>query len=292
MIVGLGWGAHLAYAQPAKQGNIHALQDSLVKLGYVMYNEPSEPERLQANFLFVKTLVSALQTLHSYDFPFDSLNMVSLLRSPDDAFRIFTWHLPLNDGSFLYYGTIQLNTPDGRLRMFPLLDRTYEIEDPEMTITTAQNWYGAQYYRIIPFNGDYLLLGWKGYTPHVTQKVIEILRFEGDSVQLGKTIFSSTETPSHTRMIYRYNRQASMYMDYNQTEQRIVMDHLAPADARQVGDYEQYGPDLSYDAWKLEGNRLILVSDVEFTNQPDQNDALYNDPTKPSTHQKSGFSQQ
>src|SRR5690606_17904102 len=134
-------------------------------------------------------LVSALQTPHSYDFPFDSLNMVSLLRSPDDAFRIFTWHLPLNDGSYLYYGTIQLNTPDGRLQMFPLLDRTYEIATPETAVTGVQNWYGAQYYRIIPFNGDYVLLGWKGYTPHVTQKVIEILRFAGDGVQLGKAIF-------------------------------------------------------------------------------------------------------
>src|SRR3546814_16711163 len=71
--------------------------------------------------------------------------MVSILDAPDDRFRIFSWHIPLNDGSYLYYGTIQLNTPDGSLKMYPLLDKTYEITEPEQAVTAPDNWYGPPY---------------------------------------------------------------------------------------------------------------------------------------------------
>src|SRR3546814_873422 len=168
-----GWSV---FAQQDGLQKIQSLEDSLAKLGHTMYNELSEPERLEANFTFVKTLVSALKQPYSYTFPFDSLDMVSILDAPDDRFRIFSWHIPLNDGSYLYYGTIQLNTPDGSLKMYPLLDKTYEITEPEQAVTAPDNWYGAQYYCIVPLSGAYVLLGWKGHTPYVTQKVVEVLR--------------------------------------------------------------------------------------------------------------------
>lgn len=277
------------YGQSADNRQLEALQDSLAKLGYTIYNEPSEPERLEANFTFVKTLVAALKVPYSYAFPFDSLTMVSLLKSPDDSFRIFSWHIQLNDGSYLYYGTIQLNTPDGSLKMYPLLDKTYEIAAPEQTITTPDNWYGAQYYRVIPLNNAFVLLGWKGHTPYVTQKVIEVLQLTDDGIMLGKPIFDGAESGTHMRAIYQYNRNVSMYLDYDAVENRIVLDHLAPADERQQGQYEQYGPDLTYDAWQLENGRLVLVPDIPLMNPPDTKDNRFNDPTKPQNHPKSGL---
>ncbi|MFC3199384.1 hypothetical protein ACFOET_17315 [Parapedobacter deserti] len=289
LLIGLsGWGGEVR-AQSSDRQTIIALQDSLVKLGGLMYNEPSEPERLKANFTFIKTFVSALKQPHSYSFPFDSLNMVSKLSAPDDRFRIFSWHIQLNDGSYLYYGTIQMNSPDGTLSMHALLDKTYEIESPETAITTASNWYGAQYYRIIPFKGDYLLLGWKGHTPHMTQKVIEVLQVSTAGVRMGKTVFDSENSRRNARMIYRYNRNASMYMEYDPAENRIVLDHLAPSDERYKGHYEEYGPDLTYDAWALKNGRLIHATDIQLLNLPDPNDNLYNDPHKPLDHPKSGI---
>ncbi|GGH05293.1 hypothetical protein GCM10007415_47070 [Parapedobacter pyrenivorans] len=290
LMAGLVAGIAESNGQSNPRRDIQVLQDSLTKLGYIMYNEPSEPERLAANFTFVKTLVAALKTPNSFAFPFDSLGMVSILRAPDDRFRIFSWHIQLNDGSYLYYGTIQLNTPDGSLKLYPLLDKTYQIESPETAITTTDNWYGAQYYRLIPFNGDYILLGWKGHTPQVTQKVIEVLRLTNTGAQLGKAVFESADHPAHARVIYRYDRNARMYMDYDSMENRIVVDHLAPADTKYEGQYEQYGPDMTYDAWQLENGRLVLVSDVPMMNPPNLNDDRYNDPKKPLNHPKSGLS--
>ena len=137
-LVGSGHNGSV-YAQQGGFQEIRKLEDSLTKLGYAMYNEPSEPERLAANFTFVKTLVSALKVPYSYTFPFDSLGMVSILNAPDDRFRIFSWHIQLNDGSYLYYGTIQVNTPDGSLKMYPLLDKTFGIEAPEHAVTTPSS---------------------------------------------------------------------------------------------------------------------------------------------------------
>lgn len=279
-----------ANGQPPVHNEIRLLQDSLAKLGYTMYNEPSEPERLEANYTFIRTLVSALKTPHSFSFPFDSLHMVSIQQAPDNRFRIFSWHIQLNDGSYLYYGTIQLNTPDGSLKMHALLDKTYEIESPEKAITSANNWYGAQYYRIVPFNGDYILLGWKGHTPRLTQKVVEVLRVNGNGIQLGKAVFDGGDSHGYTRMIYRYSRNVSMYMDYDTVQNRIVLDHLAPSDERHEGQYEEYGPDMTYDAWRLENGRLVHVPDIPLLNLPSPNDDQYNDPKKPLNHPKSGFS--
>ena len=289
--VALSWAAGPAYGQPTAVGasDILMLEDSLARLGYIMYNEPSEPERLDANFTFVKTLVSALKAPQSFTYPFDSLDMVSILDAPDHRFRIFSWHLPLNDGSYLYYGAIQMNTSDGSLKLYPLLDKTYEIGAPEETVTAPDNWYGAQYYRIVGLDGAYVLLGWKGYTPYVTQKVIEVLEFSNDDVRLGKPVFDDGAGERSVRAIYRYSKNASMYLDYDASESRIILDHLAPADPRQEGEYEQYGPDLTYDAWQLQGGRLELVPDVPMVNPADANDALFNDPTKPRNHPKSGI---
>lgn len=290
LLLGIGLAMCTAKGQSMERGEIHTLQDSLATLGYIMYNEPSEPERLQANFTFVKTLVSALKTPHSYDFSFDSLDMVSILQAPDDTFRVFSWHLPLNDGSYLYYGAVQLKTDDGSLHMFPLLDKTYQIAHPELTVVSANNWYGAQYYRVVLIDGGYLLLGWKGHTPTVTQKVVEVLRLEEDGIRLGSPIFEGEETSGYTRLIYRYSRQASMFMDYDAEAHRLVVDHLAPADPRYVGEYAQYGPDMTYDAWQLKGGRLVFIPDVPFANLPEETDAFYNDPNRPASHPKSGLS--
>jgi len=292
LIIGLGFVSMTVKGQSVDRAAMETMQDSLVKLGYTIYNEPSEPERLKANFAFIKTLVSALKTPHSYHFGFDSLTMVSVLRSPDDKFRVFSWHVPLNDGSYLYYGTIQLNTPDGRLKMYPLLDKTYEIKSPETDVTAGDNWYGAQYYRMIPFGADYILLGWKGHTAQVTQKVIEILSLADGGVKLGKAIFESDSTRGQARMIYRYSRNAQMFIDYDRTGNRIVMDHLAPPEERDEGQYEQYGPDMTYDAWQLQNGKLVLIPDIPMMNPAAPEDDNYNDPRKPSTHPKSGLSTQ
>lgn len=242
------------------------LQSEMVKLGVEMYNNANELERLNANYTFIKSLVIALNRPSSYQFPFDSLKMISIQRSPDDHFRVFSWHIQMNDGTYRYYGTIQMNTKNGMLQLFPLIDHTAEIQDINQASLTPEKWYGAQYYQIVPINDSqqpyYVLLGWKGNTSKTTKKVIEVLYFKDNKAFMGLSAFSD----GSKRKTYEYTKQASMLLKYDEKDKRIVLDHLAPADKKLEGQFEYYGPDMSYDAWQMAHGRWSLVEDIKVNN--------------------------
>ncbi|SFS50778.1 hypothetical protein SAMN05660206_102299 [Sphingobacterium wenxiniae] len=267
--------------------NMNKWQDSLVNLGKDMYRLKGEAERLEKNFAFVKTLVSSLKEKHSFIYTFDKLDMISIIQDPNDNFRIFSWHIALNDGSYLYYGAIQRKSKNGALELTPLLDKTFEIQNPEEEQTGLDYWYGAQYYDIIPIQDAYVLLGWKGHGPTYSQKVIEILHQDNGAFKLGKPVFS--DNPKMARKIFRYTRQAAMYLKYHEAEQQIIFDHIVPADPSLEGSYEYYGPDLSFDAYKINGANLQFLEDIPFENPPRDEDDLNIVPGRAIPKKKSGL---
>ena len=262
------------------------LQDSLQILSYKIINDSIEPERYNANYQFIKTLVNTLKTPYSFNFSFDSLKTISIQSSPDKRFRIFSWHVMNNDGSYRYYGTIQMNNPDGKLQMFPLVDYTPAIKNSADTVTTSDKWYGAQYYRIISVLNNvqtpyYVLLGWKGNTIRSTKKVIEILYFRDGKAYFGMPVFDGDkEQPTKKRAIFEYDRRASMVLNYEPSISTVVFDHLAPPDPKLKGRFELYGPDFSYDGYRLVNGRWKFVQDLELKNTPTDEDDNFNDPKK------------
>lgn len=262
------------------------LQDSLQVLSYKMINDSIEPERYNANYKLIKTLVNALKTPNSFNYSFDSLKTISIQTSPDRLFRIFSWHVMNNDGSYRYYGTIQMNNPDGKLQMFPLVDYTPLIKNVTDTITTNDKWYGAQYYRIISVLNNvktpyYVLLGWKGNTVNSTKKVIEILYFKDGKAYFGMPVFDGDkEQPLKKRTVFEYDRRASMVLNFEPSNNTVVFDHLAPPDPKLKGKFELYGPDLSYDGYRLVNGRWKFVQDLELKNSPSDQDDNFNDPKK------------
>lgn len=262
------------------------MQDSLQRLGFIMINDSIEPQRYNASYAFIKTLVNTLKTPYSFNFPFDSLKTISIQTAPDKRFRIFSWHVMNNDGSYRYYGTIQMNNAAGKLEMFPLVDYTPAIKNPGDTVTTNEKWYGAQYYKIIPVSNNvqtpyYLLLGWKGNTIKSTKKVIEILYFKDDRAYFGLPVFDGDkDNADKKRILFEYDRKASMLLNFEPSTGTIVFDHLAPPDPKLKGKYELYGPDFSYDGYKLSNGRWKFVQDLELKNDPTDQDDNFNDPRK------------
>lgn len=263
-----------------------AMQDSLKELSFKMVNESIEPERYNAGYQFIKTLVNALKTPYSFNFPFDSLKAISVQSSPDKRFRVFSWHIMNDDGSYRYYGTVQMNNPQGKLEMFPLVDYTPSFKKPADSITTNERWYGAQYYRIISVVNNvkmpyYVLLGWKGNTVRTTRKVIEILYFKDGKAFFGMPVFDGDkDNPGSKRIIFEYDRKASMVLNYEPSISTIVFDHLAPPDPKLKGRFNLYGPDFSYDGYKLVNGRWRFVEDLELKNLPTDQDDNFNDPKK------------
>jgi hypothetical protein len=278
-----------AVGQPSGNNNQQQLmtfQDSLKQISHKMVNDSIEPERYNASYKLIKTLVNALKTPYSFNFPFDSVKAISIQLSPDKRFRIFSWHVMNNDGSYRYYGTIQTNKPDGKLELLPLIDYTSVFKNPSDSITTNDKWFGAQYYKIITvLNNDpfpyYVLLGWKGNTVKSTKKIIEILYFKDGKAYFGMPVFDGDQdNPGKKRIIFEYDRRASMFLNYEPQINTIVYDHLAPPDPKLKGKFELYGPDFSYDGFKLVNGRLKFVSDLELKNNPTDQDDNFNDPKK------------
>lgn len=270
-----------AQTSPDNQAKLKIYEDSLKTLGSDLINNENDLERKNANYRFIKTFVNALKTPGSYRYKFDSVKTVSLIYSPDNQFRIFTWNVMNEDGSFRYYGTIQLNT-NGALKMFPLTDFTPFIKNPEDSTFNAQKWLGAQYYKIIKTgteNPYYVLLGWKGNTVKTTKKVIEVLSFKNNAPIFGLPVFDEN-AKTRKRIVFEYSRQASMLLRFVPDKQLIVFDHLAPRDPKVKTDFSFYGPDLTYDGYQLKNGRWKLVQNLDMRNIPEERDATYVDPRK------------
>ena len=255
-------------------------QDSLKSLGKKFINDPDDQERKNANYKFIKLLVAALKVPHSFNYPFDSVKSISILNSPDNRFRILSWHIMNQDGSYRFYGTVQMNT-GSNLLMYPLEDYSPLLKNPEDSVTNNRKWYGAQYYKIIRIaaaNPYYVLLGWKGNTIKSTKKVIEVLSFDkDDKPNLGMAVFEGNGK-NRKRVIFEYTRQASMLLRYVPDQNLIVFDHLAPPDQKLKDKPDTFGPDLTYDGYKLKNGKWQYIENLDMRNIPEDRDAEYVDP--------------
>lgn len=281
MLTGVRVFAQHSDAMPASK-QLRLYEDSLKNLGKTLINNENDVERKNANYRFIKTLVSALKVSGSYNYSFDSVKAFSILKSPDNKFRIFSWHVMNEDGSYRFYGSIQLNSP--QLKLFPLEDYTAFVKNPADTVTSNRKWFGAQYYTIIPVYDRkpyYLLLGWKGNNIKSTKKVIEVLSFNAENTPVfGADVFAGGEMGGKKRIVFEYTRNASMMMRYVSAKNMIVFDHLAASDAKMKGKNEFYGPDMSYDGLQLKAGKWAYVSDLNLQNIPTGKEDLYNDPRK------------
>jgi len=278
-----------AFAQAKPEAGSSSLltryQDSLVHTTEKLFAASSNIQRFDQNAKFIKLLVNALKIPSSFDFGFDSLKTISVIKSPDGAFRIFSWYVPTKEGTYRFFGTIQMATKDGKLKLYPLIDDTEHIKDNDV-VTSNKQWYGARYYEIVPLlmtgqKTSYVVLGWKGNDAKTSKKVIDVLSFDQDGVQFGKPIFEGQKnTPVKNRIVFEYNKLNSMTLRLDKKEQMIVFDHLAPFDPNMAGNFQFYASDSSFDGYRLVGNKLKLVENIELRNDPNALDEQYVDPAR------------
>ena len=104
--------------------SLQVQEDSLKVLSDSLINAGDPAVRLRADSQFIRTLVRSLKMNNSFYYPFDNLAGISRLYPPDSTFRILTWQYKRDDLLFLQEGAIQMNQPDGSLKLYPLFQQS------------------------------------------------------------------------------------------------------------------------------------------------------------------------
>lgn len=241
--------------------------DSLSMTAAKVLNAPSEQERIEAN----KKVLSAMRELLQYDssfyHTFHELPTIAKLRSGDGKVRILNWNLPKDNGKHLYYAFIQYLPEKGDYRYFELKDIDSSFQHLLNFRGGIDQWPGALYYKIIErkseFKDYYSLIGWDGNNRLSTIKVLDVLSFDKrGNPYFGEAIFQKKNQLQH-RVIFEYASTNKMKLNYREDLDLILFDHLSPPKSSLIGLYEYYGPDFSFDAYKWEKNKWILVEDVD-----------------------------
>lgn len=263
-----------AHAQRISAGDRKDLlrkEDTLKKLSANMVFSEQAADRFRSDSNFTRTFVRALKVKNSFYFPFDSLN-ISRLYAPDSTFRIFTWQLKKDEYMYLQKGAIQMNTPDGSLKLYPLFDYSMFTAKALDSVRTNRTWIGAIYYRIIlkEYNGKkyYTLLGFDDFSVASNKKWLEVLHFNENGEPLfGGPVISfkedSVKKPVQARFNIEYKKEAKTFFNYDPEKDLIVFDHLI-SETNEPKRKSTYIPDGDFEAFKWQNGQWVHVERLGF----------------------------
>jgi len=273
---------NLAYSQPV--ANTSGIQDTLSKLSSKIWKQKTDSDRLLANTIFLKKFQSVLETMSPVEIALDSINGITRVASDDGKIRLFTWNVPLNDGTNKYFGFIQVKLDSSFI--VPLQSIATDPFDFDKKQLASLLWYGAIYYKLIEveLNGQkiYTLLGWDGYTSNSNRKFIDIVYLdENRNIVFGMPVFK-TDKGIKTRVILEYAEKANLLLRYDyqaiSVEKKkkikkennwiIVMDRMVPMDPSMEGYRKYYVPaGDTYDGYIFRNGYWTLVENIDVANK-------------------------
>lgn len=201
----------------------------------------------------------------AFTYAFDSVSYLGKVLGTDKKIRVYTWDIPLERG-FLYNCAIQKN--DGSVFWLHQRDTTY-MPDKKSVIYPA-NWYGALYYKVIAYKyrhqNVYLLVGISRYRRETNVKMVDVLSFDKTGhVVLGMPIFHGRENEISDRLVYEFDWETDMHLDYNRRRHRLELDHLSPM-RHIAADEMTFGPDMSVDGYVRKRHGWFYRSDLHVRN--------------------------
>lgn len=209
-------------------------EDTLVEYAEYFNTDTLEEDRMISDSVFTRTLVKSLVTKNSFSYPFSRVKGISILYAPDSAFRIFTWNLIYDEFYCRQRGAIQMRTPDGSLKLYPLRDCSEFTDNAMDSIRTAKNWIGAVYYNIVmkTYGGKkfYTLFGIDYNNVRSTKKWVEVLQFSprGEPLFGGSFVYTkdSVAKDPQYRLMMEYKKNARILCNYIDEQNMILMDYL------------------------------------------------------------------
>lgn len=244
-------------------------EDSLSVLLSAIIKAEAIETKMALNEQFVALIKETLSDESAMDYPFEKLKNIGILSAPSNKVRFFTWNIPQVAGKQVYFGLIQVRDKDS-YNVFLLSDSRSGIANPQMEVLSPNKWWGALYYyvdeRKVGGNTVYTLLGVEMNNLFSTRRVIETfwINSKGEPI-FGAPIFTVNKQILN-RVIFEYSARTNMVLKYLPEKEMIVFDHLSPQRPDLVGNYQFYGPDFSYDAFKYEKGIWIYTPDIDLRN--------------------------
>ena len=195
-------------------------------LADIMANAQKYPHKVRAAIAFKKRFDEVIHEPHSFDFPFEGLDWISIQKLNQNL-RIITWQVQTAQDKFEYKGYLQ--TPDKIAELkdvAPDFQIEYAKHDPD-------NWYGALYYNFVPFKRNekqyFILFGYDAHKENIKRKVADVLYMENGEFHFGYPVFKLEEESSlKSRLFFEYGVQSNFSLNYNPSSELIIRDHLMP----------------------------------------------------------------
>lgn len=215
-----------------------------------------------------------------YHHPFDQTNRMAVLGDVDADLRLWSWHVPLEDAADRYGAVIARWDARKEMVSVHVLEQAEEAEYSEQAVFGTKNWPGALYFRLVPVGKGpdyYLLFGWDAHDAISNKKVVEVLSFKRDFVQLGQPVFVRDGKTQH-RLVFEYREDAVFSVDYYPERDMIIHEDLGPTHPSLEGKTAHYVPLRSFSGYARNKKRWEYQGEVDFKRGKDQRDKFFNDP--------------
>ena len=241
-------------------------EDKLVSLLDELRTAKNDQEKEIKNKAFKQDLEETLKLNNSFSYPFSKLKTVGVIDSPDGELRIINWNVEQDNLSQKYFCYVLFPEKRGNgHEVVELKDISFGMPTQPEDVLEASQWYGALYYKIIPLKKGsrtmYTVLGWDYYSDMSQVKLIDVMYISGNTIKLGNPVFKIGKQ-TYNRVFFEHSKKTAMYLNYEPERKRIMMDHLSPEAPSMKNFRAFYVPDLSYDAFVVDGNRWVLQEDV------------------------------
>ena len=172
----------------------------------------NDSEKNRTNRLLASYLYETIQLPGAYTYSFSKLKSIGFIDSPDGLIRIINWNVEQDDNTHRYFGYIlRWDEKKKNVQVIELIDNSFMLPPQPTDVLDAENWYGALYYKIIPFEKGsktmYTLLGWDGATSASNFKLIDVLYFNGAQAKFGSPIFKMNNT-TLKRVFFEHSKNA------------------------------------------------------------------------------------
>jgi hypothetical protein len=246
--------------------------NELARVGRQILEAPEFAIRDSSNQYFKKQLKLFLAQEDNYQLEMKELTSMIRVADPDDKVALYTWQMPDEKFKYQRFGLVVVATKNGPV-VTELIDALETTPNLQEQILKPEAWPGALYYKLIPLKGEkdkFTLLGYaSGENTH--KKIIDAIEIRRNGgIRFGAKIFRVDDWQDKVlrkapyRLVLEYGAKYSVSVRWNEKEERIIMDNVAPPQPKMKGLYFIYGPDFSYNALYWDDDWWHLINGVNF----------------------------